>query len=237
MAPLQTVPTQRSATDTPPPSRGHHRYSRCFDASPGTSTGPRGCRLASGGNRVAKDVREARHTHAQGTGRFVTACSPPWDHPSAVPLLPRCTRGGTRKVRPCSPGGNDVCALSCTHSARTPKVPPPSALCNPLILIPTAQSAKSAFLTARSAKSAFLTAQSPHPHSSLPNPLILILITQSANSPQDCVEFDSTGRPINPVGRTGLRGRGMLGKWGPNYTCAVAHRYVLLHIATRLPGT
>jgi len=25
-----------------------------------------------------------------------------------------------------------------------------------------------------------------------------------------------TGRPINPLGRTGLRGRGRLGKWGPN---------------------
>lgn len=25
------------------------------------------------------------------------------------------------------------------------------------------------------------------------------------------------GRPINPTGRTGLRGRGVLGKWGPNH--------------------
>ncbi len=25
------------------------------------------------------------------------------------------------------------------------------------------------------------------------------------------------GRPINPVGRTGLTGRGRLGKWGPNH--------------------
>lgn len=29
--------------------------------------------------------------------------------------------------------------------------------------------------------------------------------------------FDEQGRPLNPVGRTGLAGRGLLGKWGPNY--------------------
>ena len=29
--------------------------------------------------------------------------------------------------------------------------------------------------------------------------------------------FDEAGRPLNPVGRTGLRGRGLLGKWGPNH--------------------
>ncbi len=28
---------------------------------------------------------------------------------------------------------------------------------------------------------------------------------------------DEKGRPLNPVGRTGLSGRGLLGKWGPNY--------------------
>lgn len=25
------------------------------------------------------------------------------------------------------------------------------------------------------------------------------------------------GRPINPIGRTGVTGRGQLGKWGPNH--------------------
>ena len=25
------------------------------------------------------------------------------------------------------------------------------------------------------------------------------------------------GLPVNPVGRTGLRGRGLLGRWGPNH--------------------
>lgn len=25
------------------------------------------------------------------------------------------------------------------------------------------------------------------------------------------------GHPINPFGRTGLRGRGLLGRWGPNH--------------------
>jgi len=30
------------------------------------------------------------------------------------------------------------------------------------------------------------------------------------------VHFDEHGAPMNPVGRTGMRGRGGLGKWGPN---------------------
>ncbi|CAJ0605328.1 unnamed protein product [Cylicocyclus nassatus] len=29
--------------------------------------------------------------------------------------------------------------------------------------------------------------------------------------------FDKDSRPINPIGRTGLRGRGALGRWGPNH--------------------
>ena len=28
---------------------------------------------------------------------------------------------------------------------------------------------------------------------------------------------DDKGRPLNPAGRTGMAGRGLLGKWGPNY--------------------
>ncbi|HOP40722.1 MAG TPA: NUDIX domain-containing protein [Geobacteraceae bacterium] len=28
---------------------------------------------------------------------------------------------------------------------------------------------------------------------------------------------DDVGRPLNPFGRTGMAGRGLLGKWGPNY--------------------
>lgn len=31
------------------------------------------------------------------------------------------------------------------------------------------------------------------------------------------VHFDARGRPLNPAGRTGTSGRGLLGKWGPNY--------------------
>ena len=31
------------------------------------------------------------------------------------------------------------------------------------------------------------------------------------------VRFDANGFPLNPFGRTGLRGRGLLGKWGPNH--------------------
>ena len=31
------------------------------------------------------------------------------------------------------------------------------------------------------------------------------------------ISFDAAGRPLNPRGRTGVRGRGLLGKWGPNH--------------------
>lgn len=31
------------------------------------------------------------------------------------------------------------------------------------------------------------------------------------------VKFDEQGMPLNPRGRTGLKGRGLLGKWGANY--------------------
>ena len=31
------------------------------------------------------------------------------------------------------------------------------------------------------------------------------------------IEFDDSGRPRNPRGRTGITGRGLLGKWGPNH--------------------
>ena len=34
---------------------------------------------------------------------------------------------------------------------------------------------------------------------------------------RDAIDFDSEGCPLNPVGRTGMRGRGLLGKWGPNH--------------------
>lgn len=30
-------------------------------------------------------------------------------------------------------------------------------------------------------------------------------------------KIDDQGCPINPIGRTGLRGRGLLGRWGPNH--------------------
>lgn len=33
----------------------------------------------------------------------------------------------------------------------------------------------------------------------------------------DKVEFDANGVPLNPNGRSGIRGRGLLGAWGPNY--------------------
>lgn len=30
-------------------------------------------------------------------------------------------------------------------------------------------------------------------------------------------QIDSSGRPLNPIGRTGISGRGFLGRWGPNH--------------------
>ena len=34
---------------------------------------------------------------------------------------------------------------------------------------------------------------------------------------EGAIRFDSQGFPVNPRGRTGMRGRGLLGKWGPNH--------------------
>eukprot|EP00300_Choanocystis_sp_HF-7_P009064 c16247_g1_i4.p1 GENE.c16247_g1_i4~~c16247_g1_i4.p1 ORF type:complete len:229 (+),score=24.63 c16247_g1_i4:1-687(+) len=33
----------------------------------------------------------------------------------------------------------------------------------------------------------------------------------------DRIRLDQSGCPLNPIGRTGMRGRGLLGKWGPNH--------------------
>jgi len=38
---------------------------------------------------------------------------------------------------------------------------------------------------------------------------------------EEAVAFDSAGRPRNPCGRTGLRGQGLLGRWGPNHTADI----------------
>lgn len=45
-------------------------------------------------------------------------------------------------------------------------------------------------------------------------------ITQVARKIESFIkklEFDAFNRPMNPMGRTGLCGRGLLGKWGPNF--------------------
>ena len=39
----------------------------------------------------------------------------------------------------------------------------------------------------------------------------------SRQSFEGTIFFDRDGRPMNPRGRTGMRGRGLLGKWGPNF--------------------
>lgn len=43
--------------------------------------------------------------------------------------------------------------------------------------------------------------------------------------------MDSDGRPLNPMGRTGLRGRGVLGRWGPNHAAdPIVSRYFKGHL-------
>ena len=46
-------------------------------------------------------------------------------------------------------------------------------------------------------------------------------------------DLDLDGFPLNPVGRTGLRGRGRLGKWGPNR----AHHYLIRRTKRDLNNT
>ena len=41
------------------------------------------------------------------------------------------------------------------------------------------------------------------------------LLTRSSYEGDICI--DASKRPRNPIGRTGMRGRGLLGKWGPNH--------------------
>ncbi len=43
-------------------------------------------------------------------------------------------------------------------------------------------------------------------------------VTRALSSYEGNIQFDShTGLPLNPYGRTGIQGRGLLGKWGPNF--------------------
>lgn len=44
------------------------------------------------------------------------------------------------------------------------------------------------------------------------NPMKEVLTSYEGN-----IQFDNRGLPINPRGRTGMRGRGVLRKWGPNF--------------------
>jgi len=44
-------------------------------------------------------------------------------------------------------------------------------------------------------------------------------IDQGVNRESHFCKYDLSddGRPLNPIGRTGIRGRGILGRWGPNH--------------------
>lgn len=46
---------------------------------------------------------------------------------------------------------------------------------------------------------------------------ISLLAEIPAESMSGRLSHDALGRPLNPAGRTGMAGRGLLGKWGPNY--------------------
>jgi ADP-ribose pyrophosphatase len=46
---------------------------------------------------------------------------------------------------------------------------------------------------------------------------IALLPLAPETSFEGALSHDEAGRPLNPQGRTGMTGRGLLGKWGPNY--------------------
>src|SRR5208282_4339690 len=49
------------------------------------------------------------------------------------------------------------------------------------------------------------------------DPADFSLVTRPLKSFEGDIQFDrSSGLPLNPYGRTGIQGRGLLGKWGPN---------------------
>jgi ADP-ribose pyrophosphatase len=49
------------------------------------------------------------------------------------------------------------------------------------------------------------------------DPEDLAKLTRKLQSYEGAVRRDSEGRPLNPSGRTGIAGRGLLGRWGANF--------------------
>lgn len=49
------------------------------------------------------------------------------------------------------------------------------------------------------------------------NPLTIRGLTSRLSYEMQPLVLDKNGRPLNPFGRTGTSGRGLLGKWGPNH--------------------
>jgi hypothetical protein len=43
------------------------------------------------------------------------------------------------------------------------------------------------------------------------------MVEERAKTQKVKVEFDESGMPINPMGKVGIKGQGVLGKWGPNF--------------------
>jgi ADP-ribose pyrophosphatase len=49
------------------------------------------------------------------------------------------------------------------------------------------------------------------------DPQDIAVVTRKLISFEGDVKFNENGIPLNPIGRTGLKGRGVLGKWGANF--------------------
>lgn len=82
------------------------------------------------------------------------------------------------------------------------------------------------------------------------DPNEMTAVTRVLSSFEGNVKFDEKGLPINPIGRTGLKGRGVLGRWGANFAVdgivttfnPISHQLQVLTITrtdtgeTALPG-
>lgn len=49
------------------------------------------------------------------------------------------------------------------------------------------------------------------------DPKDITAVTRDLKSFEGDIKFNATGIPLNPIGRTGLKGRGVLGKWAANF--------------------
>ena len=50
-----------------------------------------------------------------------------------------------------------------------------------------------------------------------PDPTKVAQLQERLSQTGTQIRLDALGRPLNPRGRTGIQGRGVLGRWGPNH--------------------